>query len=93
MAKAISYSYQNVINRVIKNGNSVVLQQIVDEVLANNEQISLLRRSRMECRRSFCEKANALYHLNINVKFAAPHISPINRLALGGDIQGLVNSL
>lgn len=70
-------------------------RQIVDEVLANNEQISLLRRSRMECRRSFCEKANALYHLDINVKFAAPHISeaPINRLALGGDIQGLVNSL
>ena len=70
-------------------------RQIVDEVLANNEQISILRRSRLECRRSFCEKANALFNLDINVKFAAPHISeaPINRLSLGGDIQGLVNSL
>lgn len=49
-------------------------RQIVDEVLANNEQIGLMRRSRLECRKQFCERANALFNLDMSVKFGVPHL-------------------
>lgn len=49
-------------------------RQIVDEVLANNEQIGLMRRSRLECRKEFCERANTLFGLDMSVKFGVPHL-------------------
>lgn len=64
-------------------------RQIVDEVLANNEQIGLMRRSRLECRRVFCEKANALFGLEMSVKFGVPHLTETNFdniLGVGKDV-------
>lgn len=49
-------------------------RQIKDEVLANNEQIALMRRSRLKCRKQFCERANAIFGLEINVKWGVPHL-------------------
>ena len=53
-------------------------RQIVDEVLANNEQIGLMRRARLECRKEFCERANTLFGLDMSVKFGAPHLTETN---------------
>lgn len=47
---------------------------VVDEVLSNNEQIALLRRSRLECRTRFCEQANRMFGLDMKVKWGVPHL-------------------
>ena len=49
-------------------------RMVVDEVLSNNEQIALLRRSRLECRTRFAEAANAMFGLDIKVKWGVPHL-------------------
>lgn len=49
-------------------------RQITDEVLANNEQIALMRRSRLECRKRFCETANRMFDLDMDVTWGVPHL-------------------
>lgn len=45
----------------------------VQETLSNNEQIMLLRNSRLKCRKDFAKKANELFGLDISVSWSVPH--------------------
>lgn len=62
------------------------------EVLSNNEQVMLMRNSRLKCRKEFCELANVVFSefLNeeINVKWSVPHLresETLDNIAAGGD--------
>lgn len=59
----------------IDNANTEKKERMIDhEATSNNEQILLARRSRLECRRTFCEKCNALWGLDMSVQWGAPHL-------------------
>lgn len=80
VADKVFESKQKVLNEALtflgidNTNNEKRERQVVDEVLANNEQIALMRRARLECRRSFCERANDLFGLDVNVKWGVPHL-------------------
>ena len=48
------------------------------EVLSNNEQVMLMRNSRLKCRQEFCRYANVVFgdmlNEEINVKWSVPHL-------------------
>lgn len=48
------------------------------EVLSNNEQVMLLRNSRLKCRKEFCKQANVVFgdllHGEIAVAWSVPHL-------------------
>lgn len=46
---------------------------IVDEVNGNNEQILAFRQSRLSQRQAFAEKVNAVFGLNVKVRYAMRH--------------------
>lgn len=50
------------------------------EAMSNNEQIMLLRRSRLMCRERFCEEVNRTFELKkpISVSWAVPHMAEPN---------------
>ena len=80
VADKIFESKQKILNEALtmlgidNTNNEKRERQIVDEVLANNEQIGLMRRGRLECRKTFCERANDLFRLDMSVKFGVPHL-------------------
>ena len=43
------------------------------EVLSNNEQIAVMRMSRLKARQQFCDRANELFGLDISVRWAIGH--------------------
>lgn len=63
----------------VDNTNQEKRERMIDaEATANNEQIMVLRRSRLECRRAFCERANVVFGLTgddrMSVKWGVPHM-------------------
>lgn len=49
-------------------------QRNIAEIVQNNEQVMIARRARLEPRREFCERVNAVFGLDIWCEWAAPHI-------------------
>lgn len=49
-------------------------QRAIAEIVQNNEQVMIARRARLEPRREFCERVNAVFGLDIWCEWAAPHI-------------------
>lgn len=43
------------------------------EVLSNNEQIAVMRMSRLKARQQFCDRANEIFGTNISVKWSIGH--------------------
>lgn len=43
------------------------------EVLSNNEQIAVMRMSRLKARQQFCDRANEIFGTNISVRWAIGH--------------------
>jgi hypothetical protein len=43
------------------------------EVLSNNEQIAVMRMSRLKARQQFCDRANEIFGLNISVRWSIGH--------------------
>lgn len=60
------------------------------EVLSNNEQVSLMRESRLKCRRQFAERANELFGLQLEPEWAVEGVYADIAAALqGGGLNGL----
>ena len=58
----------------VDNTNTEKRERMIDaEATANNEDIMLMRRSRLATRRRFCEQVNERFGLNISVKYGVPH--------------------
>lgn len=45
-------------------------REVAGEMDANDEQIYMMRESSLRCRQKACEEANALFHTNMQVRFA-----------------------
>ena len=59
----------------VDNANTEKKERMIDaEATSNNEDIMLMRRSRLETRREFAEKCNRLFGTNISVKYGVPHL-------------------
>lgn len=59
----------------IDNTNTEKKERMIDaEATSNNEEIMLMRRSRLSTRREFCRKCNTLFGTNLSVKYAVPHL-------------------
>ena len=60
------------------------------EVLSNNEQVNLMRESRMKCRRQFAERANKLFGLKLEPEWAVEGVwADIAAALQGGGLNGL----
>lgn len=58
----------------VDNTNTEKRERMIDaEATANNEDIMLMRRSRLATRRRFCEQVNERFGLDISVKYGVPH--------------------
>lgn len=58
----------------VDNTNTEKRERMIDaEATANNEDIMLMRRSRLATRRRFCEQVNERFGLHISVKYGVPH--------------------
>lgn len=58
----------------IDNANTEKKERVnTQEVLSNNEQIAIMRESRMKCRKRFCEQARDVFGLEIDVEWSVPH--------------------
>ena len=58
----------------VDNTNTEKRERMIDaEATANNEDIMLMRRSRLSTRRRFCEQVNERFGLDISVKYGVPH--------------------
>lgn len=58
----------------VDNANTEKKERVnTQEVLSNNEQIAVMRQSRMKCREEFCETANVVFGLDLSVRWAVPH--------------------
>ena len=61
------------------NSNTEKRERVItQEATANNEQIMLMRRSRLECRKRFCFEVNSTFGLDISVKWGVPHMAEPN---------------
>lgn len=71
----------------VDNSNTEKKERMIDaEATSNQEQILLLRRSRLAARKQFCEQAFNLWGIEINVKWGAPHLQESD-----GDMTPLEN--
>lgn len=72
---------QKIINQVytilgVDNSNTEKKERMIDaEATSNNEQIMLMRISRIGPRRRFCEQVNEMFGTNISVRWAVPHLT------------------
>ena len=58
----------------VDNTNTEKRERMIDaEATANNEDIMLMRRSRLATRRRFCDQVNERFGLDISVKYGVPH--------------------
>lgn len=58
----------------VDNTNTEKRERMIDaEATANNEDIMLMRRSRLATRRRFCEQVNERFGLGLSVKYGVPH--------------------
>lgn len=59
----------------IDNANTEKREREIDaEATSNNEDILLMRKSRLSTRRQFCDQVNELFGTQISVSFGAPHL-------------------
>lgn len=60
----------------IDNSNTEKRERMIDaEATSNNEQIMLMRLSRLAPRRRFAEQANQIFGTDITVRWAVPHLT------------------
>lgn len=69
----------------VDNTNTEKRERMIDaEATANNEDIMLMRRSRLATRRKFCAQANERFGLNLSVKYGVPHEREGSSVDMGG---------
>ena len=69
----------------VDNTNTEKRERMIDaEATANNEDIMLMRRSRLATRRRFCAQVNERFGLNLSVKYGVPHEREGSSVDMGG---------